>query len=143
VDGGIQLRLDMAVPYTGRAMSGVTCLFLARDGFEQLLAAHPTIARRWLSNAAQRLAASQARILALLDWSLTAEAARLLAEEAVDGGAQPTLSSRLVEVLPEGCCAPGGTGAAERIKYRTVTPGPAAAAAAPDGVASGPNVSGS
>ena len=42
----------------------------ARQGFEDLLATRPAIARRWLSSVAQRLAASQARILALLGGSL-------------------------------------------------------------------------
>src|SRR5216683_3292703 len=85
VDGDIQLLLEMPLPYTGRALSAVTCLFLGRDDFEQLLATRPGIARRWLSSVAQRLAASQARILALLGGSLAAQAASLLAEEAVDG----------------------------------------------------------
>lgn len=85
VDGDIQLLLAMPMPYTGRALSEVTCLFLAHDDFERLLAAHPGIARRWLSSVAQRLAASQARILALLGGSLTAQTMKLLAEEAVAG----------------------------------------------------------
>ncbi len=85
VDGDIQLLLEMPLPYTGRAVSEVTCLFLAPGDFEQLLATRPPIARRWLSSVAQRLAASQARILALLGGSLAAQAASLLAEEAVDG----------------------------------------------------------
>jgi len=45
VDGDIQLLLAMPLPYTGRAVPTVTCLFLARDDFEQLLATHPAIAR--------------------------------------------------------------------------------------------------
>lgn len=85
VDGDIQLLLEMPLPYTGRAVSEVTCLFLAREDFEELLSARPGIARRWLSSVAQRLAASQARILALLGGSLAAQAAGLLAGEAVDG----------------------------------------------------------
>jgi CRP-like cAMP-binding protein len=85
VDGDIQLLLQMPLPYTGRALSEVTCLFLGAEDFEQLLATRPGIARRWLSSVAQRLAASQARILALLGGSLTAQAGSLLAEEAVDG----------------------------------------------------------
>jgi CRP-like cAMP-binding protein len=85
VDGDIQLLLQVPLPYTGRALSEVTCLFLACDDFEQLLATHPGIARRWLSSVAQRLAASQARVLALLGGSLASQAARLLAEEAVEG----------------------------------------------------------
>jgi CRP/FNR family transcriptional regulator, cAMP and macrophage regulator len=75
----------LPLPYTGRALSDVTCLFHGPDDFEQLLATRPAIARRWLSSVAQRLAASQARILALLGGSLAAQAACLLAEEAVDG----------------------------------------------------------
>jgi CRP/FNR family transcriptional regulator, cAMP and macrophage regulator len=85
VDGDIQLLLEMPLPYTGRAVSEVTCLFLGREDFEELLATHLGIARRWLSSVAQRLAASQARVLALLGGSLAAQAASLLAEEAVDG----------------------------------------------------------
>ncbi len=85
VDGDIQLLLEMPVPYTGRALSEVTCLFLAQQDFEELLGTRLGIARRWLSSVAQRLAASQARILALLGGSLAAQSASLLAEEAVNG----------------------------------------------------------
>ncbi len=85
VDGDIQLLLEMPLPYTGRTLSKVTCLFLARDDFERLLGDRPAIARRWLSSVAQRLAASQARVLALLGGPLLAQAARLLADEAVNG----------------------------------------------------------
>ncbi|MGH3157856.1 MAG: Crp/Fnr family transcriptional regulator [Streptosporangiaceae bacterium] len=85
VDGDIQLLLAMPMPYTGRALSEATCLFLAQDDFERLLATHPGIARRWLSSVAQRLAASQARILGLLGGSLTAQTLKLLAEEAEEG----------------------------------------------------------
>jgi len=103
VDGDIQLLLEMPLPYTGRALSEVTCLFLARQGFEELLATHPAIARRWLSSVAQRLAASQARILALLGGSLTAQTGGLLAEEAVDGRVelpQRTLAAMLGVARP-------------------------------------------
>jgi CRP-like cAMP-binding protein len=103
VDGDIQLLLEMPLPYTGRAVSEVTCLFLAREDFEELLASHPAIARRWLSSVAQRLAASQARILALLGGSLTAQAVGLLAEESVDGRVelpQRTLAAMLGVARP-------------------------------------------
>jgi len=103
VDGDIQLLLEMPLPYTGRAVSEVTSLFLARQQFEELLATRPAIARRWLSSVAQRLAASQARILALLGGSLTAQAATLLAEEAVDGRVelpQRTLAAMLGVARP-------------------------------------------
>ena len=84
VDGDIPLLLAMPMPYTGRALTDVRCLYLGSEDFEQLLATRPTIARRWLSSVAQRLAASQARVLGLLGGSLTAQAARLLAGEAED-----------------------------------------------------------
>ncbi|SRR5579875_363126 len=103
VDGDIQLLLEMPLPYTARALSEATCLFLSRQHFEQLLATRPGIARRWLSSVAQRLAASQARILSLLGGSLTAQAARLLAEEAVDGRVelpQRTLAAMLGVARP-------------------------------------------
>jgi CRP-like cAMP-binding protein len=61
------------------------------------------VARRWLSSVAQRLAASQARILALLGGSLTAQAATLLAEEAADGRVevpQRTLAAMLGVARP-------------------------------------------
>jgi len=85
VDGDIPLLLAMPMPYTGRALTDARCLYLGSDDFEKLLATRLPIARRWLSSVAQRLAASQARVLGLLGGSLTAQAARLLAEEADDG----------------------------------------------------------
>ena len=112
-------------PCTGRALSGVTCLFLARDDFEQLPATHPAIARRWLSNVAQRLAASQARVLEPLGGSLAAQASRLLAAESVGGRvelpqrtlaamlgvARPSLNKVLKELERDG---------AIRISYSTI-----------------------
>ncbi|HEX8008059.1 MAG TPA: cyclic nucleotide-binding domain-containing protein, partial [Trebonia sp.] len=56
VDGDIQLLLGMPLPYTGRALADVRCLFLASADFEQLLATRPLVAHRWLSSVAQRLA---------------------------------------------------------------------------------------
>ena len=85
VDGDIPLLLAMPMPYTGRALTDARCLYLGSDDFEKLLATRLPVARRWLSSVAQRLAASQARVLGLLGGSLTAQAARLLAEEADDG----------------------------------------------------------
>ena len=85
VDGDIQLLLDRPLPYTARALDDAVLLMLDRADFERLLVTHPPIARRWLSSVAQRLAASQARILGLLGHSLTKQVARLLLDEAVDG----------------------------------------------------------
>ena len=85
VDGDIQMLLGMPMPYTGRAVADARCLFLASADFEQLLATRLPLSRRWLSSVAQRLAASQARVLGLLGGSLTAQAAQLLIDEADDG----------------------------------------------------------
>jgi CRP/FNR family transcriptional regulator, cAMP and macrophage regulator len=85
VDGDIQLLLGKPMPYTARALDdATTCLFLAEQDFERLLATHPAIARRWLSSVAERLAAAQARILGLLGRTLTQQLATLLLEEATD-----------------------------------------------------------
>ena len=85
VDGDIALLLDMPFAYTARALRPATCLYLGRAEFDHLLAAHPAIARRWLTSVAARLADSQARIMGLLGRSLTAQITRLLLDEAVDG----------------------------------------------------------
>jgi CRP/FNR family transcriptional regulator, cAMP and macrophage regulator len=58
VDGDIQMLLGRDLSYTGRVLSGVTCLFPGRDDFEKLLATGLPLARRWLPSVAQRLAAS-------------------------------------------------------------------------------------
>ncbi len=85
VDGDIQHLLDMPFPYVGRALDEVTALFVDADSFERLLAERPAISRRWLSSIAQRLATSQQRVIGLLGRSLSAQVARLLLDEAVDG----------------------------------------------------------
>jgi CRP-like cAMP-binding protein len=85
VDGDVQLLLDMAMPYTARALEDTTLLSLSASNFERLLATSLPIARRWLSSVAQRLAASQNRLLGLLGHSLTEQVAQLLLDEAVDG----------------------------------------------------------
>lgn len=84
VDCDIPLLLDMPVPYTARALTPSTCLFLECTAFETLLQTRPPIARRWLSSVAMRLATSQNRILGMLGHSLTEQVARLLLDEAVD-----------------------------------------------------------
>jgi CRP-like cAMP-binding protein len=85
VDGDIELLLDMPMPYTGRALTAATCLHLSNAAFDRLIRNNPTIARRWLSSVAVRLATSQTRILGLLGHSLTEQVVRLLLDEASDG----------------------------------------------------------
>jgi CRP/FNR family transcriptional regulator, cAMP and macrophage regulator len=82
VDGDIQLLLDMAPPYTARAVEDVDVLYLPAAAFDRLLAEHPAIARRWLSSVARRVSAAQERLLGLLGASLPQQAARLLLAEA-------------------------------------------------------------
>lgn len=84
VDGDIQHLLDMPLPYTAHALDEVTVLFLSAPDFEQLLGQRLTITRRWLSSVAERLAASQHRVIGLLGRSLTEQVAQLLLDEAVE-----------------------------------------------------------
>jgi CRP/FNR family transcriptional regulator, cAMP and macrophage regulator len=85
VDGDIQHLLEMPLPYTAHALDEATALFLSAPDFERLLAQRQAIMRRWLSSVAQRLAASQHRVIGLLGRSLTEQVAQLLLDEAVDG----------------------------------------------------------
>jgi CRP-like cAMP-binding protein len=43
VDGDIQLILNMALPYSARALETSRCLFLTSEAFEALLREHPTV----------------------------------------------------------------------------------------------------
>ncbi|QUR69918.1 Crp/Fnr family transcriptional regulator [Mycobacterium spongiae] len=98
VDGDIPLLLNMPLAYTARALTDSTCLFLDRNAFEQLLATHPAISRRWLSSVAQRVSAGQARLIGLLGRPLPAQVAQLLLDEATEMRvelAQRTLAAML------------------------------------------------
>ncbi|MGH8115149.1 MAG: Crp/Fnr family transcriptional regulator [Rhodanobacteraceae bacterium] len=97
VDGDIPLLLDMPPPYTARALTESTCLFLDRDAFDRLLATHPAISRRWLSSVAQRVSAGQARLIGLLGRPLPAQLAQLLLDEAVD--ARVELAQRTIAAM--------------------------------------------
>lgn len=98
VDGDIPLLLDMPSPYTARALTDSSCLFLDRQAFDRLLATRPAISRRWLSSVAQRVSASQARLIGLLGRPLPAQLAQLLLDEAAEGRvelAQRTIAAML------------------------------------------------
>lgn len=97
VDGDIPLLLDMPSPYTARALTDTTCLFLDRQAFERLLATRPAISRRWLSSVAQRVSTSQARLIGLLGRPLPAQLAQLLLDEAVD--ARVELAQRTIAAM--------------------------------------------
>jgi CRP-like cAMP-binding protein len=85
VDGDLQLLLRMPMPYTARASQPATCLLLAADRFDAVLATHPALSRRWLTSIAGRLATSQRRLIGLLGMPLSAQLAQLLLDESVDG----------------------------------------------------------
>lgn len=85
IDGDIQLLLGMPMPYETRAITATTVLLLERAPFEELLATHPHLSRRWLTSVAQRLARSHSRLTSLLGEPLDVQVAQLLLEESVDG----------------------------------------------------------
>lgn len=97
VDGDIPLLLDMPPPYTARALTDSSCLFLDRQAFDRLLATHPAISRRWLSSVAQRVSTSQARLIGLLGRPLSAQLAQLLLDEAVE--ARVELAQRTIAAM--------------------------------------------
>jgi CRP-like cAMP-binding protein len=104
VDGDIQLLLDMPLPYTARVLDNATLLSLTPADYEHLLATSLPIARRWLSSVAQRLAASQMRLLGLLGRTLTEQIAGLLLDESVDSQVplpQRTLAAMLGAQRPQ------------------------------------------
>jgi CRP-like cAMP-binding protein len=84
IDGDIQLLLDLPMPYETRANTATTCLLLQRADFEELLATHPQLARRWLTSVSQRLARSHSRLTSLLGEPLEVQVAQLLLDESVD-----------------------------------------------------------
>ena len=84
IDGDIQLLLGMRMPYETRANTETTCLLLDRGHFEELLATHPQVSRRWLTSVSQRLARSHSRLTSLLGQPLEVQIAQLLLDERVD-----------------------------------------------------------
>ncbi|NUR07388.1 MAG: Crp/Fnr family transcriptional regulator [Nocardioidaceae bacterium] len=84
IDGDIQMLLGKPMPYETRANTDTTCLLIERAAFEQLLATHPQLSRRWLTSVSQRLARSHSRLTNLLGQPLEVQVAQLLLEEQVD-----------------------------------------------------------
>lgn len=84
IDGDIQMLLGKPMPYETRANTDTTCLLIERAAFEQLLATHPLLSRRWLTSVSQRLARSHSRLTNLLGHPLEVQVAQLLLEERVD-----------------------------------------------------------
>jgi CRP-like cAMP-binding protein len=94
----------MPLPYTARVLDDATLLSLTPADYEHLLATSLPIARRWLSSVAQRLAASQMRLLGLLGRTLTEQIAGLLLDESVDSQVplpQRTLAAMLGAQRPQ------------------------------------------
>ena len=103
VDGDLGLLLSQPHAYTARSIGSSRCLYLAAEDFEWLLATHASIARRWLSSVAQRLAAEQSRVLSLIGRSLPEQTAALLLDHAVEGRValpQRTLAAMLGVTRP-------------------------------------------
>ncbi len=103
VDGDLGLLLSQPQSYTARSIGSSCCLFLEAAAFEWLLASHPSIARRWLSSVAQRLAAEQMRVLSLIGRPLREQIATLLIDHAVEGTVrlpQRTLAAMLGVTRP-------------------------------------------
>lgn len=84
IDGDIQMLLGKPMPYETRANTDTTCLLIERAAFEQLLATHPQLSRRWLTSVSQRLVRSHSRLTNLLGQPLEVQVAQLLLEERVD-----------------------------------------------------------
>lgn len=84
IDGDIQMLLGKPMPYETRANTDTTCLLIDRAAFEQLLATHPRLSRRWLTSVSQRLARSHSRLTSLLGQPLEVQVAQLLLEERAD-----------------------------------------------------------
>ena len=84
IDGDIQILLGLPMPYETRANTETTCLMVSRRHFEELLATHPQVSRRWLTSVSQRLARSHSRLTSLLGQPLEIQVAQLLLEERVD-----------------------------------------------------------
>lgn len=85
VFGDLPLLLDQPPPYQARAARAVTCLLLPSAALTSLVDQRPAILRLWVTGLAARFAASQARVLALLDGSVLQRVAALLLHEARDG----------------------------------------------------------
>lgn len=84
IDGDIQILLGIPMPYETRANTETTCLMLGRSQFDELLATHPQVSRRWLTSVSQRLARSHSRLTSLLGQPLEIQVAQLLLEERVN-----------------------------------------------------------
>ncbi|GAB3669480.1 HTH-type transcriptional regulator Cmr [Nocardioides korecus] len=84
IDGDIQILLGLPMPYETRANTETICLMVSRSHFEELLASHPQVSRRWLTSVSQRLARSHSRLTSLLGQPLEIQVAQLLLEERLD-----------------------------------------------------------
>lgn len=100
IDGDIQLLLGIDMPYETRANTPTTCLLLPRAEFDDLLAHHPQLSRRWLTSVAERLARSHHRLTSLLGQPLEAQLAQLLLDES-----DPTLAGQGMVQLPQATLA--------------------------------------
>lgn len=82
MDGDTQLLLGQVLAYDGRCTAAAEVIFLPAHAFEQLIAAHPRIAQRWLYSVSGRMIEGNGRIFSLLGQGARQKTARLLLDEA-------------------------------------------------------------
>ncbi len=98
LDGDLGMLLGMPSPYMAEALEPATCLEIDAAAFDRIFTSRPATARRWLVALAERLAASQQRIVDLLGVPLAQQVARVLLDEGEDGQvpyAQSTIAALL------------------------------------------------
>ncbi len=83
--GEIPLMLEEPAPYTAKAVTEGSCLFMAAPDFARVIAGNPKFLLRWAGKLAGRVARVQGRIVEMLGSSLREQVARLLLHESRDG----------------------------------------------------------
>lgn len=83
--GDIQILRGVPSPFKARAAEHSSCLFIDRCDFESLLAASPSVARRWMAKLGLQVFKNHNRIVALLTTALRDRLAQFLLHESVDG----------------------------------------------------------
>lgn len=90
VVGDIPLLCELPAPFTALTRSRSTLLRLPARALDELLAAHPAIALRWLTSTVRRLEHANRRIVALTAGGLADRVVALLADELMGQEDAPT-----------------------------------------------------
>jgi CRP-like cAMP-binding protein len=85
VFGDLPILTGNRYPYTARALSMTTCLFLPENSLTTLLDEHPAITRLWVDGLAARLSDSHAQLLGTLRGPMARRVAWVLLKEAREG----------------------------------------------------------